>query len=308
MTNPEVSVAELFEAAKSGDKRALGRALTVIEQNDEQSDALDRLVLQNSYGGFVIGVTGAPGAGKSSLVDHLISQARSMGKVAVIAVDPSSPFSGGAILGDRVRMSSHESDDGVFIRSLASRGALGGLSISTRQAIRLFLSCGYQYVLVETVGVGQIELDIARAADLVIVVMTPNSGDDVQSSKAGILEIADVFVVNKSDLPGAETVVKNLSYELEVSQLTTKPPIVKTSSLNNQGIDELWEAIRTIESSVSADELLNGRVAQRKDEIVLRATAKLEAIVRENVDEGTVSITTDPISAADDVVEKIVRN
>jgi LAO/AO transport system kinase len=191
---------------------------------------------------------------------------------------------------------------------LASRGAMGGLSIATRQTVRLFLACGYEYVLVETVGVGQIELDIAQAADMVVVVLTPNAGDDVQAAKAGILEVADIFVVNKSDLSGAEVVVRNLARELELGGGESAPPIIQTSALNGEGIEELWKEISDRRADTSPVALLARRSKQRKDEIVLRAAAKLQSVLHEQIERSSSLINDkDPASAADALVENLLK-
>jgi LAO/AO transport system kinase len=199
------------ERVVSGDVRALARAISVVEENAPGSAALLRGVFPHTGRATVIGITGSPGAGKSSLVDRLVASFRQQGKrVGVVAIDPSSAYSGGAILGDRVRMQGHATDDGVFIRSMASRGHLGGLSRAASDAVDLMDAAGYDPVIIETVGVGQDEIEVARAADVVSVVLVPGMGDDIQAIKAGILEIADLFVINKADRPGAAKVAPHL--------------------------------------------------------------------------------------------------
>lgn len=232
----------LIERFKEGDPRALARIITLLESGEEFPEAL-RLLPRTAQ---VIGITGSPGSGKSTLTDQLIQELRNRElRVAVIAVDPSSPFTGGAILGDRIRMSRHALDRGVFIRSLASRGALGGVSSKTLQVLSALEAFGFDVILIETVGVGQSEVDIASIADHTVLVLTPNQGDAVQAFKAGVMEIADVFVVNKSDLPGADRVVRELHATLTLGATPDwLPPAVKTHAQKGEGTLELWQAIQ----------------------------------------------------------------
>jgi len=237
---------ELVERIKNKDIRALARAITMVENDHPEKLALLSDVFSLGRRAFTVGLTGSPGAGKSSLVNRLISQVRKEGKtIAVIAVDPTSPFSGGALLGDRVRMSEHYTDPGVFIRSMATRGSLGGLARATKDAVRICEAFGFDVVLVETVGVGQSELDIMKIVDTTALVLTPNSGDVLQVFKAGIMEIADLFVINKADLDG---VVKLSRLLRELVLLTAdenrRKAIVKTITTENRGIDELWEKMK----------------------------------------------------------------
>ncbi|MBC5635606.1 methylmalonyl Co-A mutase-associated GTPase MeaB [Ornithinibacillus sp. BX22] len=237
---------QLVERIQEQDIRALARAITLVENDHE-----DKLqIMQDAYrirkNGMYIGLTGSPGAGKSSLVNRLISHIRKEGKtVAVIAVDPTSPFSGGALLGDRVRMNEHFIDDGVFIRSMATRGSLGGLARATKDALRLCDAFGFDVIIVETVGVGQSELDIMKIVDTTALVLTPNSGDVLQIFKAGIMEIADLFIINKADLPGVgklRALLRELVHITKSAEHQT--PIVKTITTENQGIDTLWEKLQ----------------------------------------------------------------
>jgi LAO/AO transport system kinase len=230
----------------SGDVRALARAISVVEENAADSGALLRGVFPHTGKATVIGVTGSPGAGKSSLVDRLVASFREQGKrVGVVAVDPSSAYSGGAILGDRVRMQGHATDAGVFIRSMASRGHMGGLSRAASDAVDLMDAAGYDPVLIETVGVGQDEIEVARAADVVCVVLVPGMGDDIQAIKAGILEIADVFVINKADRPGADKLAADLDAMMALAPAATavRPPIYRTIATSGEGVSALRDAL-----------------------------------------------------------------
>ncbi|WP_067728474.1 methylmalonyl Co-A mutase-associated GTPase MeaB [Oceanobacillus damuensis] len=236
---------EIVERMKRKDVRALARAITMVE--NDHPDKLELLsdVFSLDKHAIYVGLTGSPGAGKSSLVNRLITHIREAGKtVAVLAVDPTSPFSGGALLGDRVRMNQHFTDDGVYIRSMATRGSLGGLSRATKDAIRICDAYGFDVVIVETVGVGQSELDIMKVVDTTAVILTPNSGDVLQIFKAGIMEIADLFVINKADLHGVGK-LKALLRELVMMSATEDhmTPIIKTITTENKGTEELWEKI-----------------------------------------------------------------
>ena len=236
----------LLEAAVSGDVRALGKALSVIEDGTpELTELLSGL--PDSGSALLIGVTGPPGVGKSTTTGALISEYRSKGlRVAVLAVDPSSPVTGGALLGDRIRMQEHALDEGVFIRSMSSRGQLGGLSSATQAAAKVLDAVGFDVIIVETVGVGQSEVDVVNAVDTVVLVLAPGAGDGVQAAKAGILEIADIYVVNKADRDGAEGVVRELRSMIGLgsnSQAAWIPEIVTTTATTGQGLAELVLAI-----------------------------------------------------------------
>lgn len=236
----------LIERLKCKDQRALARLISMIENDHPDKLAIMSEVYQQSTHTHYIGITGAPGAGKSSLVNQLIHTLRQKNKtVAVVAVDPTSPFSGGAILGDRTRMYEHFSDEGVFIRSMATRGSLGGLARATKDAVRVCGAFGFDVVIIETVGVGQSELDVMKIADTTAVVLTPNSGDVLQIFKAGIMEIADLFVINKADLQGVQRLKAQLSEFIHMTATEEwELPIIETVSTEGKGMEELWAAIQ----------------------------------------------------------------
>jgi len=235
----------------AGDARAIARAISLVEDETDEGKALLGEMSARGRHAYRIGVTGPPGAGKSTLVDRLAAALRSPERsrgaatVGILAVDPSSPFSGGAVLGDRVRMQSHSADEGVFIRSMATRGHLGGLARATADAATVLDAAGKDYVIIETVGVGQAEVDIVRAADVTIVVLVPGAGDEVQALKAGIMEIANIFVVNKADREGADRVVSGIESYLSLESKGVRPVIVKTVATTGEGVPELVDAIDT---------------------------------------------------------------
>ncbi|MBS4007744.1 MAG: methylmalonyl Co-A mutase-associated GTPase MeaB [Clostridium sp.] len=221
------------------------RAISLIENEDPEKNKILSRLYPHTGRAFVVGITGSPGAGKSSLVDCLLNILRKQGlSVAVIAVDPTSPFSGGAILGDRIRMQEHALDKQIFIRSMGTRGSLGGLARATKDVLQVFDAFGKDVILIETVGVGQSEVDIIKYADTTIVTLTPAGGDGIQIMKAGIMEIADIFVVNKADMPGADRTCSEISIMLDLSGVKQwRPPIVRTSTLDGSGIEEMFDAI-----------------------------------------------------------------
>ena len=229
-----------------GDQLAGARLIRILEEGDPAGIDILKSLYPHTGTAFVMGVTGPPGSGKSTLVNSIISEVRQRNmKIAVVAIDPSSPISGGALLGDRIRMRRHTEDDGVFIRSMATRGHLGGLTKTTRETVLVFDAMGYDVILIETVGVGQDEVEIAQFAHSTAVVSLPGMGDDIQAMKAGLLEIGDIFVVNKADLPGAEEVVEQLRAMLEMgnrSQDDWLPPVLKTVAVKDRGIVELFDA------------------------------------------------------------------
>jgi len=261
--------ATLLDRARTGDRSALARLLSMVERGGEPARSVARIVHPCSGSAHTVGITGAPGAGKSTLTSALATVVRSRGnQLAVLAVDPSSPFSGGAILGDRVRMADHTLDDGVYIRSMATRGHLGGLTLATPEAVRVLDAVGFEWVVVETVGVGQVEVEIAGAADTTVVVVNPGWGDAVQANKAGLMEIGDVFVINKADRPGAAETRRDLEAMLSMRSPTLTVSIVETVATEGTGAEELWTAIETHRTTASASgELDRRRVARAEDEL-----------------------------------------
>jgi len=257
---------ELVEAARDGDRGALARLISFVEEGGDLARQVGRLTFPRAGNAYTVGITGPTGSGKSTLTERLISTIRAEGdEVGVLAVDPSSPFSGGAFLGDRVRMQSHATDEGVFIRSMATRGHLGGLALATPEAIRVLDAAAIPWVLVETVGVGQVEIEIASSADTTVVVVPPGSGDAMQASKAGLLEAADVFVVNKADRPGAAETRRDLEFMLHLSSSDEEwtPPIVMTVASTVEGVDDLWSAIQQHRAFLTEHGLLEKRRAER---------------------------------------------
>ncbi len=237
---------ELASKMLEGDRNALARLISLAEEDSPELPAVMESLMPRLGKAHCIGITGMPGAGKSSLVDRLISVVRGKGRtVGIIAVDPSSPFSGGAVLGDRLRMQRHCADSGVFIRSMATRGAHGGLPATVLSVAKLMDAYGKDHVIIETAGVGQTELDIMKMADTIVVVLTPEAGDTIQSLKAGLLEIADIFVVNKADRPGADQMVQNLMALVNFpgGRVWWKAPVLATQAINGAGVEDLWREI-----------------------------------------------------------------
>ena len=263
----------LLEAAVSGDRGALARLLSAAERGGSQGRELAGLTFKRAGHAYAIGLTGAPGTGKSTLASGLLADIRKRldVPVAVLAVDPSSPLTGGAILGDRVRMQDHALDDSVFIRSMATRGHLGGRAAAVPQAVRLLDAAGWPFVIVETVGVGQIEVEVAATCDTVVVVVNPGWGDAVQANKAGLLEIAHVLVVNKADRPGVRETARDLRHMLELSgHLEWTPPIVETVAPTGDGVAALWDAISSHREHLERDGELDRRRAERAGEEAVR--------------------------------------
>jgi LAO/AO transport system kinase len=309
---------ELFAAACNGDRASLARLLSLIERGGDDARTVGRLSYPKSGSAYTVGLTGAPGAGKSTLTSAVIGHLRSMDlEVAVVAIDPSSPFTGGAILGDRVRMQDHATDPGVFIRSMATRGHLGGLSLATPEAVRLLDAVGRRWVVVETVGVGQVEVEIAGKADTTVVVLNPGWGDSVQANKAGLMEIADVFVINKADRKGVDETRRDIEQMLDLSDLSHdswRPPIVATVGSTGQGVPELWDAVLAHrEHSEKTGQLAERREFRLREELREIVARRLEQRAREictgdRWDALTVDVlnhTVDPWSAADEMLAPV---
>ncbi|MGB8951454.1 MAG: methylmalonyl Co-A mutase-associated GTPase MeaB [Candidatus Aminicenantales bacterium] len=237
---------ELAREVLKGNPRAIARAISLVENSAAGAQELMKAIFPHRGESVILGITGAPGSGKSTLVDQMIVHLRKKKKnIGIVAVDPSSPFTGGAILGDRIRMMRHSVDAGVFIRSMATRGHLGGLAKATGEAIAIFEAAGKNVILVETVGVGQDEVEVVKLADIVLVVLTPGAGDDIQIFKAGIMEIGDIFILNKADSPGAEKIERQLKAMLELGLKDKEiPPVVKTVATEGTGVDVLMEEIQ----------------------------------------------------------------
>ena len=273
-----------LERARSGDRRALGRLLTFVERCDARAHGLNDLVHPHASGDApVIGVTGAPGTGKSTLVGHLVKEIADAGEQpAVLAVDPSSPLSGGAILGDRIRMDG-VADGRAFIRSMATRGHAGGLALAVPGALRLFEACGFGPLIVETVGVGQVEVDVTRTADTTIVMVAPGMGDAVQANKSGLLEVADVLVVNKADRPGADDVRRDLEHMLDLGHITGatqhwRPEIIMTTATTGEGALKVYQAIQAHRAHLAATGGLEARRHARiRQEVLDRIAQDLDA-------------------------------
>ncbi|HEX4822321.1 MAG TPA: methylmalonyl Co-A mutase-associated GTPase MeaB [Acidimicrobiales bacterium] len=273
MTRQERLPNELLDEARSGSRASLAQLLSLVERGGDSARSVGKLTFPLGGSAYTVGMTGAPGAGKSTLTGGLVRALRAEGdEVAVLAIDPTSPFTGGAILGDRVRMQDHALDAGVFIRSMATRGHLGGLALATPEAVRVLDAVGFAWVIVETVGVGQVEVEIAGAADTTLVVVNPGWGDAVQASKAGLLEIADVFVINKADRPGADEARRDLEHMLDLASLPPdawRPPIVATVASTGDGVGGVIEGIAAHRAWLGAhDRLEEKRAARLRDELV----------------------------------------
>jgi LAO/AO transport system kinase len=276
-----LSADSLVAGALAGDRRALGRLLSLVEDGGPEVGPVMRALHPHTGRAYSLGITGAPGAGKSTLTEGLVGRIRADGhSVGVLAVDPSSPLSGGALLGDRVRMQSHATDPEVFIRSMATRGHLGGMSLATPEAMRVLDAAGKDYIVVETVGVGQAEVKVTDACDTTVVVLNPGWGDAVQAAKAGLLEVADVFVINKADRNGVRSAERELAQMLELSPVERKPEIIPTIATTGDGIDELWAAIGRRRAGQSDEDMARARrrriAAEIRDIAIERYRARLE--------------------------------
>lgn len=271
-------------ALVAGDRRTLARVLTWLEAGDERGHLGGVSALTTGTPAYIVGLTGAPGAGKSTLANQLVANLRSSGHtVAVLAIDPSSPISGGALLGDRIRMAQHTHDPGVYIRSLANRGHLGGLALAVPSALAALDAFGFDWVIVETVGVGQVEVDIAAQADTTVVVVNPGWGDHVQASKAGLIEVADVFAVNKADPPGAAEAIDELNLALDLSPRTTwRPPIAACIAETGEGVNTVRLAIDEHRSHL----LASGRIEEhRRRRRVRNLRSALQSLASQHIDD-----------------------
>jgi LAO/AO transport system kinase len=307
-------IRDVVGAVRSGNPRALGRLISWIENASPALPMIMKELAPDTGRAHVVGLTGAPGVGKSTTATSLVRAVRSRGeRIGVLAVDPSSPFSGGALLGDRVRMQEHALDRDVYIRSMATRGHLGGLAVAAPQALRAFDAAGFDIVIVETVGVGQSELEVAETADTILVLLAPGMGDGIQAAKAGILEIGDIFVVNKSDRDGAQALVRELRTMIAMADRGPqdwKPPIVSTVAYEHRGIEDLLKAVDRFRGfQLDTGRAQKRRIARARREVESIALAKLRAEFRLNGEAGLDDLAEavsrgelDPYAAADRVV------
>ena len=310
---------ELLTAALAGQRRALARVLSLVENGSEQSREWIALLYPHTGQAQIIGITGAPGSGKSTLVAQIAAEYRRRGlTVGIVAIDPSSPFSGGALLGDRIRMRALSGDPGVFIRSMATRGSLGGTARSTADVVMVLDACGYRRILIETVGAGQTEVDIARTAHTTLVIQTPDMGDEVQALKAGLLEIADILIVNKADQLGADRTVAILQAMLDLRDdplaPTWRPPVLKTVAIAGQGTAEAVDAIERHVAYLAQSGRLRERQRARlanelqtllREELLRRALAHIGSERYQALIERIISHETDPYSAARELLQEI---
>jgi LAO/AO transport system kinase len=315
---PAMDVRRVIEGVLEGDRRAVARAISMVEDGAEGLSELIAGIYPKTGAAYTVGLTGSPGVGKSSLAAELVGTARDRQRsVSVLAIDPTSPFTGGALLGDRLRMQSHATDPGVFIRSMATRGHLGGLALAAPEAVRVLDAAGAELVVVETVGVGQAEVEVATAADTTLVVVAPGWGDAIQASKAGILEIADVFVVNKADRSGADEAVRDLEVMLTLGpDLAWTPPVIRTSSQTHEGISDLWEAIerhrKHLESTGELDLRRRRRILREVEDMVSvrirrQAAELLEKGELEQVADDLMARKIDPYAATAMLMERVSR-
>ncbi|HEY6967624.1 MAG TPA: methylmalonyl Co-A mutase-associated GTPase MeaB [Candidatus Angelobacter sp.] len=317
VTTTEQVIQEWVERVRKGDPRALARAISAIENGSPESRPLLKALFAHTGKARIMGITGAPGAGKSTLVDQLAREYRGQQRtVGIVAVDPTSPFSGGAILGDRIRMLAHHADSGIFIRSMATRGFLGGLARATTDVATALDASGKDIVMIETVGVGQDEVDIVRLADVTVLILVPGMGDDVQTIKAGIMEIADVFVINKSDREGADRVAREIRAMQSLAGRKDRwtPPIVKTVATEGKGIPELAAAIANYERYLQEHNLLlKKKISNWRERLVeMLRDALLDRLLNERMSQEQLTqlaaeVTEhkrDPYSLVDEIVGK----
>lgn len=313
------NVEDLLNRFWAGDHRALAKLISIIENEQPGHYDLKTELFPGTGRAYILGVTGSPGSGKSSLVDRLTSLFRKHGQsVGIVAVDPTSPFTGGALLGDRIRMQEHALDNGVFIRSMGTRGSLGGLAYTTKEVTKAMDAFGFDWIIVETVGVGQAELDIMHVADSVVVVLTPGAGDSIQTIKAGIMEIADIFAINKCDLSGADKVATEVEMALDLAsvQKAWRPPVVKSSTISGEGLEDLLSAIerhrRYLTESKDLLKLRRERLIAETLEVLdrhWRQMVRREVKLSEEVNKILESVAdrkTDPYSAATYILKYVV--
>lgn len=313
-----MKMSDLARAVIKGDHRAIARAISLVENNRSAAQEMMKKIFPHTGESIIIGVTGAPGSGKSTLVDQMLGFLRKKGKkIGIVAVDPSSPFSGGAILGDRIRMMQHSVDPEIFIRSMATRGHLGGVAKATGEAISVLEAAGKNIILVETVGVGQDEVEVVKLADIILVVLIPGAGDDIQVFKAGIMEIADIFVLNKADSPLAERTEKQLKAMLDLG-LGGKapPPVINTVATEGRGVDKLIDEIDRLVTDKD-QELKDSRKKRLipwmlmdiiSEKIYSSVTQHIKTAEFEDLIERIHRRETDPYSVADEIVDRLKKS
>jgi len=309
---------ELVAKLRARDRRTVARLISLVEDGSEELADVIRAIAPLEGGAYTVGITGPPGAGKSTLVSALVGELRSRElTVSVLAIDPTSPFSGGALLGDRLRMQEHATDPGVFIRSMATRGRLGGLAWAAPHALRILDTIGTKVIVLETVGVGQAEVDVAREADTTVVVLAPGFGDAIQANKAGLLEIADIYVVNKSDRDGANATARDIKQMLHLGEARDwEPPVLLTRATDGKGVADLWRAVERHRGHITANgELRRRRIARNRHEVVEIALARVRHAIdevgdRDLLDSLAVQVTEhalDPYTAADKLLAQVER-
>ena len=272
---------KIIQGVKEGKTRPIAKAISLIERETPRAGDLLKGIYSETGRAYLLGITGPPGAGKSTLTDQIVKQLRQEDKkVGVIAVDPTSPFSGGAILGDRIRMNDLNTDPGVFIRSLASKGSLGGLSPAVYDTALIFDAAGFEYIIIETVGVGQTEVEIVELADTTVVVTVPEAGDDIQTFKAGLMEIGDIFVVNKGDRPGTDKMKLLIENMLEIVELDWRPPVLKSIAHEGKGIEDIIKDVKNHRTYLSKNEKLR---QDRKKALKKKITQRLQYLFEKNI-------------------------
>jgi LAO/AO transport system kinase len=311
-----MGASELIHGVLAGDRRAVARAISMVEDGGDELPALSAGIFAQTGRAYTVGLTGSPGVGKSSLAGALVRAARERDETAaVLAIDPTSPYTGGALLGDRVRMQEHATDPGVFIRSMATRGHLGGMALAAPEAIRILDASGKDLVIVETVGVGQAEVEVAGATDTTLVVVAPGWGDAVQAAKAGILEVADVYVVNKSDRDGVNDAVRDLNLMLRTGEHGEwMPPVVRTSTVSGEGMGELWESVAKHRTHLASTGRLEARrrarlLAEVQNMVGARLRARAAAVLESgegrDLADALAAGETDPYRAASTLLGRL---